>query len=522
MTRSRSLFQEEVGRGPQGPGGPDGSDATAGHGSLPEVRPVGGTRGGNPNSTGLDAFQPVSNRGSVLGTLCVHTGDLDPEALAGIELWSHEGSAGTNLSAVSSATLSSAPSVLGTWPDVRPVGSTRKEPGESGQPVDWCLALHLLEKAETQGYKCVESEIIKLAEDIQTHFKEPSLEWWAGYAMMQCLVDESNPAWTQAAIKQLIPARAGPPHGLLKFTLEADCSLIVPQLPSYRQITSAAAATCGVTQKAPGTYFAIIHQALSPPSHPDRVWHGKSASFWDRVAVWAKKQPSYACGIPESVINLLNESEVHWAVQARTTWEQWKDETLQILSGAMPSRELDFWVELWKAQPTPLPDLSPELHERARQHAKFLQPATLDLIRSQLRKLANKAGGADGWSYAQLKLLPDEALAALLSIFRRVECEGVLPEHWLTTLITMLPKNSRVERPIALCNATYRLWAKLRYPVVESWVLSFQQQAPWEQAVPGQSTLDVSITRLLQAEISRVRKRCRIVLFVDLQTFYES
>ena len=187
-----------------------------------------------------------------------------------------------------------------------------------------------------------------------------------------------------------------------------------------------------------------------------------------------------------------------------------------------PFLRLEFWAKLWKAQPSPLPPLESQLHQGARSHAASLSPLTLDQLKARLRKLSNKAGGADGWSYAQLKVLPDEALEALLKLFRRVECDGVLPEHWLTTLITMLPKNLQVERPIALCNAPYRLWAKLRYTEVELWVKNITAKAPWEHAIPGQSTLDVSIRRLLQAEVARARKVSRIVLFVDLQTFYES
>lgn len=184
-----------------------------------------------------------------------------------------------------------------------------------------------------------------------------------------------------------------------------------------------------------------------------------------------------------------------------------------------PFLRLQFWAGLWKAQPSPLPPLAPQLRNRAREHALSLEPLTLEMLQFRLPKLSNKAGGADGWSYAQLKLLPQEALEALLDIFRSIECEGILPEQWLTTLVAMLPKNLKVERPIALCNATYRLWAKLRYPEVEAWVKSFQQTAPWEHAVPGQSTLDVSVTRLLQAEMAHGRKLSRVVLFVDLQRF---
>ncbi|CAE7816096.1 unnamed protein product [Symbiodinium sp. CCMP2592] len=187
-----------------------------------------------------------------------------------------------------------------------------------------------------------------------------------------------------------------------------------------------------------------------------------------------------------------------------------------------PFLRLEFWSKLWKAQPSPLPELDSQLQQVAREHAAQLPPLSLEQIKQRIRKLSNKAGGADGWSYAQFKVLPDEALEALLKIFHRIECDGILPEHWLTTLITMLPKNLLVERPIALCSSSYRLWAKLRFSEVDRWLASFIHKAPWEHAVPGQSTLDVSIRRLLQAELARARKLSRIVLFIDIQTFYES
>ena len=79
-----------------------------------------------------------------------------------------------------------------------------------------------------------------------------------------------------------------------------------------------------------------------------------------------------------------------------------------------------------------------------------------------------------------------------------------------------------MERPIALCHAAYRLWAKLRFDEVKAWLTTFTTQAPWEFALPGYSPLDVSIRRLVQAEVAKAKKRCRATIFIDLQTFYES
>ncbi|CAE7267563.1 unnamed protein product [Symbiodinium sp. CCMP2592] len=78
-----------------------------------------------------------------------------------------------------------------------------------------------------------------------------------------------------------------------------------------------------------------------------------------------------------------------------------------------PFLRLEFWSKLWKAQPSPLPELDSKLQHVAREHAAQLPPLSLEQIKQRIRKLSNKAGGADGWSYAQFKVLPDEALALL-------------------------------------------------------------------------------------------------------------
>eukprot|EP00439_Symbiodinium_sp_Y106_P001350 s6205_g1.t1 len=158
----------------------------------------------------------------------------------------------------------------------------------------------------------------------------------------------------------------------------------------------------------------------------------------------------------------------------------------------------------------------------ARQHAQTLPAFNLKASKKVLAALSNKAGGADGWSYLNLKLLPDDAFDSLLCLMRDVELSGSIPQQWATAVITMLTKNERVERPIALCHAAYRLWAKLRFAEVKTWLQTFTVQAPWEFALPGYSPLDVSIRRLIQAEITKANRRCRATIFIDLQTFYES
>ena len=46
--------------------------------------------------------------------------------------------------------------------------------------------------------------------------------------------------------------------------------------------------------------------------------------------------------------------------------------------------------------------------------------------------------------------------------------------------------------------------------------------APWDAARPGNTCLSVSIHRLFQAELAKVNHQCRVTLFLDLSTFYET
>ena len=78
----------------------------------------------------------------------------------------------------------------------------------------------------------------------------------------------------------------------------------------------------------------------------------------------------------------------------------------------------------------------------------------------------SQAPGRDGWSYADLKRLPIEALDLLALIFQAVEATGEWPESIAHSFVAMLPKGGtgKVDdyRPIVLLSVYYRLWAKSR------------------------------------------------------------
>ena len=54
------------------------------------------------------------------------------------------------------------------------------------------------------------------------------------------------------------------------------------------------------------------------------------------------------------------------------------------------------------------------------------------------------------------------SLQPLRDILRNYELQGTLPTQMVQSLIVMLPKNERCERPITLTSTIYRLWCRLR------------------------------------------------------------
>ena len=86
----------------------------------------------------------------------------------------------------------------------------------------------------------------------------------------------------------------------------------------------------------------------------------------------------------------------------------------------------------------------------------------------------------------------------------------------------MLAKKADIERPIGLCDVVYKAWLQVRFSLVTAWMKKYAAVAPWDAARPGSTCLSVSIHRLFQAELAKVNHQCRVTLFLDLSTFYET
>ena len=95
-----------------------------------------------------------------------------------------------------------------------------------------------------------------------------------------------------------------------------------------------------------------------------------------------------------------------------------------------------------------------------------------------------------------------------------------LPTLLQMHLVVMLPKNQRLERPITLTSTPWRVWCRLRKPVLDQW----QQQLPecmnHDKARPGANVLHVALERLLRQEVTKARQQHGITVLMDMSTFY--
>ena len=93
-----------------------------------------------------------------------------------------------------------------------------------------------------------------------------------------------------------------------------------------------------------------------------------------------------------------------------------------------------------------------------------------DLFETVGELKAKSMRGADGWSYGELKMIPEVAFASLAAIFGWIESKGRWPVTLAQWFIILLRKSEADTpswsdvRPITVASSLYRLWARVSCP----------------------------------------------------------
>ena len=83
-------------------------------------------------------------------------------------------------------------------------------------------------------------------------------------------------------------------------------------------------------------------------------------------------------------------------------------------------------------------------------HAGQLPPLTIGHLAKTRKKLPDRAGGPDAVTAQLLRTAPNQALPPLLKLLQDMEATAELPTQLQMSLVVMLAKNEKVERPITL------------------------------------------------------------------------
>jgi hypothetical protein len=152
-----------------------------------------------------------------------------------------------------------------------------------------------------------------------------------------------------------------------------------------------------------------------------------------------------------------------------------------------------------------------------------MEPIEAEDVRKCMKGAPAKAAvGSDQWRPHDWASLPEEGIHDIVKLMHEVEAKGRWPEQVLCNLVVFIGKPTPVpsERPISLTSGLYRLWCKLRKPLVEEW--EGKACGFWDRAIAGSSALQAALARELRHEIAHHVGACTGGVYFDMAKFYDS
>ena len=152
-----------------------------------------------------------------------------------------------------------------------------------------------------------------------------------------------------------------------------------------------------------------------------------------------------------------------------------------------------------------------------------MEPIDADDVRKCMAGAPAKAAvGSDQWRPHDWASLPDEGIHDVVQLLHKIEEKGRWPEQVLCDLVVFIGKPTPVpsERPISLTSGLYRLWCKLRKPLIEEW--EGKAAGFWDRAIAGSSALQAALARELRHEIAHHVGACTGGVYFDMAKFYDT
>ena len=186
---------------------------------------------------------------------------------------------------------------------------------------------------------------------------------------------------------------------------------------------------------------------------------------------------------------------------------------------------MEFWAGVWDGtllrSAIEVTASRSRLKAEAQAQAMTLPKLHWEAVKEACNKTGNKKGGVDCWSYQAVRNLTDQGYQMLTDLYHEMEAQVGLPFQMQVVQVALLPKSEAKERPISLTSVLWRIWTKLRRSYLAAWLKEYSREAGFDSAVPGHTSLDPALARLIRAEDHKGRGQTFITLFCDLEGFYD-
>ena len=113
-----------------------------------------------------------------------------------------------------------------------------------------------------------------------------------------------------------------------------------------------------------------------------------------------------------------------------------------------------------------------------------------------------------------------EVAQALADLLNSIEQKCAWPIQVLINIIVLMGKPQGGVRPIALMPMIYRIWTKIRKPLLVEW--EYENRGPWDAAVRGSSALRAAILSAFHDEIAHYNDEYLTKILWDMEKFYDN
>ncbi|CAK0836433.1 unnamed protein product, partial [Prorocentrum cordatum] len=166
----------------------------------------------------------------------------------------------------------------------------------------------------------------------------------------------------------------------------------------------------------------------------------------------------------------------------------------------------EYWSTFWRVeQQTPQQQACwSNFRAAARKRSYALEPTTSQEVAEVVKVFEPVIEmGADRTNPRWWSQLPQEGVLHLAYFLNLAEQSLAWPAHIIVNVVQLMYKSEQPDRPIALTQATCRVWSRIRRPQVADWA-EFNVQF-WDKAVAGSSCLRAALRRYIHLDMATVQ-----------------